>query len=423
MSKVDARGCAISGATPAALDAYERAVAAVLGWRAGADVPLARASRLAPGFVMAHVLQAYLLVCSRDPRRVRAASPVLAHAATLPANERERQHMAVIAAVLADDYEGAKARVDELLRLHPRDAIALNVGHSFDYVTGDASQMRNRVTAVLPAWSGDLPGYHSVLAMHAFSLEECGEYERAEGVAHAVMEVDPFDARAHHVMAHVFEMTARADAGLRWMNEHVDGWGADATVATHCWWHLALFHLSQGRSDRALAVYDQHVRSGHSGEVGDLVDAAALLWRIQLRDGDTGARWGELAAAWAPHIDDAFCSFNDLHAMLAFVGARDWERAQRLESALAKGQSLTTRHGATTRLLGLSACRALMAFGRGDDSLAITLLASLPALAHRIGGSHAQRDVLYLTLQVAIDRNRRPARSLRTAPLSTATPT
>ena len=36
MSKVDARGCAISGATPAALDAYERAVAAVLGWRGGA---------------------------------------------------------------------------------------------------------------------------------------------------------------------------------------------------------------------------------------------------------------------------------------------------------------------------------------------------------------------------------------------------
>ena len=41
-------------------------------------------------------------------------------------------------------------------------------------------RMSDRVAAVLPAWSSDLPGYHAVLAMHAFGLEECGEYERAE---------------------------------------------------------------------------------------------------------------------------------------------------------------------------------------------------------------------------------------------------
>ena len=57
-----------------------------------------------------------------------------------------------------------------------------------------------------------------------------------------------------------------------------------------------------------------------------------------------------------------------------------------------------------------------MAFGHGNDTLAITLFASLPELAHRIGGSHAQRDVLHLTLLHAIEGIRRPARRLRTAP-------
>jgi hypothetical protein len=204
------------------------------------------------------------------------------------------------------------------------------------------------------------------------------------------------------------------------MNEHFAGWGADTVVATHCWWHLALFHLTQGQVDRALALYDQHVRAGHSNEIADLIDAAALLWRVRLGGSDTGARWVELAAAWAQHIDDGFCSFNDVHAMLAFVGARDWENAQRLERALAAGQSLPTRHGQTTRQVGLPACRALIAFGRGNDALAITLLASLPPLAHRMGGSHAQRDVLHLTLLRAIERVRRPARRLRTAPLPIA---
>jgi hypothetical protein len=129
-----------------------------------------------------------------------------------------------------------------------------------------------------------------------------------------------------------------------------------------------------------------------------MIDAAALLWRIELQGGDVGARWDELVCAWAPHVADGFCTFNDLHAMIAFVGARNWPLAQRLECELAQRQSQRTRHGATTRLIGLPACRALIAFGRGDYASATSLLASLPALAHRIGGSHAQRDLLHLTL-------------------------
>jgi hypothetical protein len=181
-------------------------------------------------------------------------------------------------------------------------------------------------------------------------------------------------------------------------------------VSTHCWWHLALFHLAQGEADRALALYDRRVHAAQADDIADFIDAAALLWRLQLEGStDTRARWPELAAAWSPHINDGFCSFNDVHAMLAFVGARDWQRALRLERALAVAQWLPTRHGETTRQLGLPACRALIAFGRGDDALATTLLASLPAHAHRLGGSHAQRDVLHLTLLKAIERLRRPA--------------
>ena len=408
MSTLDARGCSITGAAFAALAAYERALAAYQGWRRGADGQLALALQEAPSFVMAHVMQAWLALGSRDPRQVRAARPVLARAARLKANQRERLHLAAIADALGDDYEAAKARLGELLRLQPRDALALQVAHGLDYLTGDMERMHDRVAAVLPAWSDDLPGYHAILAMHAFSLEECSEYGRAEQAARAALALHPLDARAHHVMAHVFEMTDRPAAGLRWMHEHSAGWAADSVVATHCWWHLALFHLAQGQPGPALALYDGRVRTAHSGEIADLIDAAALLWRVRLLGVDTGGRWAELAAAWAPHIDDGFCSFNDMHAMLAFVGAQDWHSAQRLELALSRAQTLATRHGQTTRQIGLPACRALMAFGRSNHSLAITLLASLPALAHRFGGSHAQRDVLTLTLLNAVERLRRP---------------
>ncbi len=396
---VDARGCEISGSTPAALEAYERALAVYQSWRGGAPEHLAVALREAPRFVMARVLQAWLMMSSRDPQRIESARPVLMLASSLPANERERLHLAALAAVLDDDYEGAKARLDEVLRRQPRDALALQVAHGLDYVTGDVDRMSHRVAGVLPAWTNDLPGYYSVLAMHAFSLEECCEYERAEQAARAALEANPADARAQHVMAHVFEMTKRPDAGARWMTEHIAAWGGDTIVATHCWWHLALFHLSQGQRDRALALYDWRIRIERSNQVADLIDSAALLWRVELNQGEPGTRWIELALAWAPHIHDGFCSFNDLHAMLAFVGARDWDRARELELALTESQSLPTRYGETTRLLGLPACRALLAFVRGHETLAHILLSSLEAVEHRLGGSYAQREILRLTLE------------------------
>jgi tetratricopeptide (TPR) repeat protein len=415
MSRLDFRACDISGATPAALEAFERALAAFQSWRSGPEGHLAPALQHAPAVVMAHVLQAYLYLCSRDPARVRSASSVLARAARLPANARERLHLAAIAAALADDYERAKALLGDLLRQQPRDVLALQVAHAFDYATGDLARMGNRVPHVLPAWSSDLPGYHAVLAIQGFELVECGDFERAEEFCQQALALNLFDARAHHALAHVFEMTGRAEAGVHWMNQRIAYWAADTVVATHCWWHLALFHLAQGHVDRALQLYDRRVRAGHSLEVADLIDAAALLWRIELQGGNTGARWGELASAWVPHIADGFCSFNDLHAMIAFVGARDWDLAQRLERELAQRQSQRTRHGETTLRVGLPACRALIAFGRGDYTRAVSLLANLPALAHRIGGSQAQRDVLHLTLQQAVECIRRPAYRMRIA--------
>jgi tetratricopeptide (TPR) repeat protein len=416
MNIVDGRGCALSGATPGAVSFYETALAKALAWRSGPGPALSRALHEAPDFVMAHVLEAYLLLSSRDPRRVRSARPILARAAVLASNERERGHLEAISAVLGDDYEGAKARLAEVLRREPRDVLALHAAHGLDHITGDAVGMLERVAAVLPAWSIDLPGHHAVLSMHAFALEECGEYGRAEQVARAALALDPFDARAHHAMAHVFEMSDRPADGLRWLEEHVAAWAFDTVVATHGRWHLALFHLSLGQVDDALAVYDECARAGPVREVADLIDGAALLWRVELAGGDPGGRWDALAEAWSPHTDDRFCSFNDLHAMLAFVGARQRDRAERLERVLVRGRSEPTRHGLTTRLLGLPACRALRAFGRRDDDRAIALLASLPPLAHRLGGSHAQRDVLNLTLRRSLERVRSPALGLDVAP-------
>ncbi|HEY2187968.1 MAG TPA: tetratricopeptide repeat protein, partial [Caldimonas sp.] len=220
MTSTDLRGCAVSGATPAALAAFEHALAGWQSWRLDETAGLATAAREAPGFVMAHVLAAWQLVSGRDLHQVAAARPLVAHALRWPANDREGMHLAALSSALADDFEGAKAQIGRVLGRAPRDAVALHVAHWFDHITGDITRMRRRIAKALPAWSRDDPGYHAVLAMYAFALAESGRYARAEAAAGAALELNPLDARACHAMAHVFEMTDRAEAGVRWMSEH-----------------------------------------------------------------------------------------------------------------------------------------------------------------------------------------------------------
>jgi hypothetical protein len=62
-----------------------------------------------------------------------------------------------------------------------------------------------------------------------------------------------------------------------------------------------------------------------------------------------------------------------------------------------------------TRLVGLPAGKALAAFARQDYANAETLLRALPLVAHRIGGSQAQRDVLELTAAAAARLRHRKA--------------
>src|SRR5262249_1192225 len=155
----------------------------------------------------------------------------------LAATPRERLHVAAMGAMLADDFESFRNIVQRLNTEYPRDVLGVQIGHALDYLTGDIETMATRLSAVLPAWSKDAPGYHAVLAMQAFSLVESAQYDRASDRGLRALELDPWDARAHHALTHVYEMTSNAAAGLRWAEKRRVYWAADSIAATHLWWH------------------------------------------------------------------------------------------------------------------------------------------------------------------------------------------
>lgn len=390
---VDLRGNPVSGASPAALEAYERALRALWLMRGDALTEARQAIGLAPQFVAARELAASLLLYSRDKRDAKQGQVALAELEDLPMNGAEREHRRALRLARDGDFAAARTVYDASLARSPRDLLALWAAQVIDYYLGDPQTMRARIERVLPAWPAAMPGRHAVLAMYAFGLEESGDYDGAERAARAALELEPADLRALHALFHVFEMQSRPQAGIRYAAAR------KASLSNHLWWHTALFHLQLGRPERALEIYDAELRFD---DLDDLIDASSLLWRLQLVGVDVGVRFAALAERWAPYAEDAFCAFNDVHAMMAFAAARRWTLAESLIDAqtrrIARGWGVNNE---MTRLVGLPASRALQAFMRGQPARAEALLRGLPPVAHRLGGSHAQRDVLLLTRAAA----------------------
>lgn len=370
----------------------------------GDPLAAARAAvRAAPESAEAQLVEACLLLCSRDVRNVEAAGWTYARLCQLELTLHEHAHLTAIALALDGDLAAASRAYDRILAGAPHDLLALAVAQTLDYYLGNPASQLARTAKALESWPRTMPGYHALLAMHAYALQECGAYEEAETAAYRALALQPWDVRAHHALAHVMEMQGRFEEGIRWMGARSALWTGAGAASTHLWWHIALYHLELGGPQQALAIYD-HRMQGDS--LSELIDASALLWRLHLAGVPLERRFQVAAARWSAFAEDAYCAFNDLHAMMAFVGGARPDAASRLLAA--QKRRLERPSGANhdmTRLVGLPACRALAAFGVGDFATAERLLRALPPVAHRIGGSHAQRDVLHLTRAAAAARS------------------
>jgi hypothetical protein len=267
-----------------------------------------------------------------------------------------------------------------------------------DFFTGNARMLRDRIARALPAWSRDTPGRHALLGMHAFGLEEMGDYAAAEAAGRQAVALERRDAWAKHAVAHVMEMQGRTQDGIAWMNADPGAWSEDSFFAVHNWWHLALYHLELGDIAAVLRLFDGPIHGARSQVMIDMIDAASLLWRLHLRGIDVGRRWNTVADTFAPAATAANYAFNDIHAMMAFVGAGRRDLAEQVLEAQRAAMTGDTDNAGFTRDVGHPLTRAIQAFGDGHYDEVVRLIGPMRRIAHHFGGSHAQRDVIDLTL-------------------------
>jgi hypothetical protein len=416
MAQLDARGNPCGSGSPSARDAAEKAL-----WRTMSfyDTPLAdldRAIAADPGWALPHAMKAGFLFSLTEPALRDEGAGHLAQARLLQADApaREKAHIEALQHISEGRWTAACRTWDELLLEHPRDALALQWSQLWDFYRGDTLALRQRPARALPDWDEADPLYPCVLALYAFGLEENNLYPQAEEAGRRALALDPRVPWAVHAVAHVMEMQGRFEEGSAWLRQSRAQWAEGNGFATHLWWHKGLFRLEALDTTGVLRLIDSHL-SGDALQISlQRLDAAALLWRLHLLGVDVSATCRALVEAWAPADSDAgYYSFNDLHVVLALLGAGDVAQAERwlarcAERALAASDARRSNH-AVAREVGLPLMRALVAFERGQMDAAADMLFAARSAARSVGGSHAQRDLVDQTLLAAASRGSRRA--------------
>jgi hypothetical protein len=210
-------------------------------------------------------------------------------------------------------------------------------------------------------------------------------------------------------------MQERRREGIDWINGLEPHWSAANNFRYHLWWHRALAHLALDDVKTVIDLYDRTLWDPTSDEYLDLCNDVALLVRLELVGIDVGERWRPLAERIRGRTDEHILAFVDCHFLIGLAaGGLGAEARAMLDSLRTYAKSGKGTNAEVTARVGLPLCEGLLAHRDGAYGRAVDRLLPLRYDVYRIGGSHAQRDLVAMILiDATIKAGRHPlARAL-----------
>ena len=389
----------LSTASSVARDAYVQGCDAKLTMYPGAIEAFDRAIAADPGFALAHAARAHVLLERGD---AAAARELMAAANSLAAGltAREASHIAFFNRLSVGDTEAALAALPAHLNAWPRDAMVLGTTAFTNGLIGSSGRAGQKRT-LLDLLDRLAPSYGDdwwFTAHHGMAFSENGQREAARPKIDRSFAQNPKNPWAAHARAHLCYEEGDADAARVFLASWLATYPHNGLLFSHLSWHLALGELEGGNTAGALRLFrEAFAPDVHSGPPrGKLNDAVSFLWRWELagqpRNSEAWRVMHDFANSAFPR---AGAAFSDMHIALAQAVAGD---DAALEARVLQMEELGRMGRYPSGHFVPAVAHAFAAFEGRDFAAAIAALEPIAGELERIGGSHAQLDLVTFTL-------------------------
>jgi hypothetical protein len=413
MAFEDLYGLPISTPSDTAANAYREGIELMLSaWPGGSDA-LDLAIEADPGFALAHAARSRMhLIYGEMPsaqQRAAVARKLVARSGTA----REKSHVEILA--LTTEGQSAKALEMALGHLDswPRDALILSLplgAFGLFAFSGMADHDQARV---------DLCERHArhygddwwFLTYLGWSHTENGSVAAGREITERAFDIRRENAHALHALAHAMFEDGSTDDAEALISGWLPGYDRSGLMYGHVAWHEALLALEQGDTGKAGGIYFERIQPSvtHAAPLNAMTDGVSLLWRLQASGHPVpDDAWRDLADYAERRFPRAGNSFIDVHMAMLAAMTGNWTaleaRTADLEARRASGRlpagSVVT-----------DICRAARAFAEQDFPDCVRILQPVAADVVRIGGSHAQRELIEDTLLIALMKSGEAAKA------------
>jgi tetratricopeptide (TPR) repeat protein len=408
MSRLDRYSLPLSTTSDLAAERYQAGIDLLLSLWPGADETLDEAMAADPDFALACAARARLHAIRAEVTEARAKIAKAMELVARNGTERERSHVEVLS--LAINGQATKALAAALAHTDkwPRDIVIMSLplgAFGLFAFSGMANHDQARV---------DLCERHArhfdaddwwFLTYRGWAHGENGNVPLGRSLTQRALELRRHNVNAAHAVAHVLYEAGANDEAERMIAGWLPEYDKSGVLHGHIAWHAALIALERGDTDRALAVYNEHVApSASSGVPINVVsDTSSFLWRMQAYGYTVSAGlWDDAARYASGYFKQAGFAFADFHMALVAAATGDKEGLLQRVDAL---HGLVEAGNLPAGPVVPAICRAALAFAEENYTHCAEILEPVARDVVRIGGSGAQREIVEDTLLVSFMRS------------------
>ncbi|MBB4378412.1 hypothetical protein SAMN05216573_10463 [Bradyrhizobium sp. Rc3b] len=413
MALEDRYGLPLSTTSDAAASAYREGVDLMLaGWTGMAEM-LERAIATDPDFALPHIARARVHAFYQQGDLARQKAALARELVAKRGTERERSHVETLALAIEGRLPEAIVSTLRHIESWPRDALVLSLPlgafglFAFSGIA-DHDRARHELCEPLAQHYGEDWWF---LTMAGWAMTENGDVARGRAMTERGFNLRRQNAHAAHAVLHAMFEDGSIEAADRLVDDWIPSYDRAGILHGHISWHQALGALEHGDAARALAIYADVLQPSvtQAPPLNVITDAASLLWRLSAYGHSVPRElWLDADASAQKLFPKSSLSFADIHMALFAAATQNHAalttRLAAIEQRLAEGKLPA---GPVVPAI----FRALAAFADEDYASCAQTLAPVLGEVVRIGGSHAQRELVEDTYIVALMRSGELARA------------